>query len=192
MTPPTARWLFAIGAVAAAVALIAWLARPWLSPHEFGVVTGIAAGAFAAAALSALTGDFADTATVALRRRYYRAIVLPIVALLLLFFFRDRLLDYAQAPWLRIAVALLPVLPAAWLLRIVIRYVLDLDDLQRRIEAESFALSTLLAVLGCIALSSLQYAKVVRVPAELTLQWLFPLICLGYIAARLLIQRRYR
>lgn len=192
MTPPTARWLFAIGVIAAAVALVAWLARPWLSPHEFGVVTGIATGAFAAAALSALTGDFADTATAALRRRYYRAIVLPIAAMLLLFFFRERLLDHAQASWLRAVVALLPVLPAALLLRIVIRYVRDLDDLQRRIETESFALATLLAVLGCMAMSSLQRAAVIDVPAELTLRWLFPLIAAGYIAARLLIQRRYR
>ncbi len=192
MTTPTARWFFAIGAMAAAVAAIAWLARPWLSPHEFGVVAGVAAGAFAVAALSALTGDFADTATAALRRRYYRAIVLPIAAFLLLAFFRDRLLDLAQAPWLRIVMALLPVLPAAALLFIVIRYVLALDDLQRRIESESFALATLLAMLGYMAMSLLQHAKIVAVPAEQALQWLFPLICGGYIAAPLLIQRRYR
>lgn len=189
---PTARWFTAIGAAALAVAAIAWLARPWLSPHEFGVITGVAAGAFAVAALSALTGDFADTATAALRRRYYRAIVLPIAAFLLLAFFRDRLLDLAQAPWLRIVVALLPVLPAAALFYIVVRYVLALDDLQRRIESESFALSTLLVILGYLAMSLLQHAKVVAVPAELALQWVFPLISLGYIAARLLIQRRYR
>lgn len=189
---PTVRWFSTIGAAAAAIAAIAWLARPWLSPHEFGVVTGMAAGAFAVAALSALTGDFADTAPAALRKRYYRAIVLPIAAFLLLAFFRDRLLDLAQAPWLRIVVALLPVLPAAALFLIVVRYVLALDDLQRRIESESFALSTLLVILGYLALSLLQHAKVVAVPAELALQWVFPSICLGYIAARLLIQRRYR
>ncbi len=189
---PTARWFFALGIAAATVAVIAWLARPWLSPHEFGVVTGAAAGAFAVAALSTLTGDFADTATAALRRRYYRAIVLPIVAFLLLAFFRDRLLEPVQATWLRTLIALLPVLPAAALLLIVIHYVLALDDLQRRIESESFALATLLVILGYLAMSLLQHAAVVAVPAELALQWVFPSICLGYIAARLLIQRRYR
>jgi len=74
----------------------------------------------------------------------------------------------------------------------VIRYVLALDDLQRRIESESFALATLLAMLGYLAMSLLQHAKIVAIHAEQALQWLFPLICGGYIAARLLIQRRYR
>ncbi|HJR74798.1 MAG TPA: hypothetical protein VJ806_14310 [Luteimonas sp.] len=192
MTTPTARWFFAIGAAAAAVAVFAWLARPWLSPHEFGVVTGVASGALAVAALSALTGDFSDTAPATLRRRYYRAIALPIAAFLLLSFFRDRLLDLAQAPWLRIVIALLPMLPASALLLIVIRYVLALDDLQRRIESESFALATLLVILGYMAMSLLKHAEVIAVPADLALKWVFPLICGGYIAARLLIQRRYR
>ena len=153
---------------------------------------GMAVGAFAAAALVTLTGDFADTATAALRRRYYRAIVLPIASLLLLLLFRDRMLEHAHAPWLRAVCALLPVLPGALLLYIVVRHVLALDDLQRRIEAESFAISALLVGLGALAVGSLRHAGAIRLPAELMLQWLFPLVCIGYLVARLLTQRRYR
>jgi hypothetical protein len=89
-------------------------------------------------------------------------------------------------------VALLPVLPIVLVLRAVVRLIRDSDELQRRIDLEAIAISTLVVGMGYFTLGLLAAAKVLVVPGQVALLWALPLLCMVYGIAKCLAQRRYR
>ena len=93
---------------------------------------------------------------------------------------------------LRALVALLPVVPLAFLLRIGLRYLRETDELQRRIEIEAIGISALLVSLLYFAGGLLQQAKVISLDAGAVMIWVFPLLMLFYGIAKFFAVRRYR
>lgn len=97
----------------------------------------------------------------------------------------------AQA-WLRAVVSLLPLLPITLAVHAVIRLVLASDELQRRIDFEAIAVSSVLVGLGSLTLSLLITADVVHMTSRQATLWVFPALWLGYGMARIWAARRYR
>ncbi|HEX2202529.1 MAG TPA: hypothetical protein VHG91_04505 [Longimicrobium sp.] len=89
----------------------------------------------------------------------------------------------------RAAVALVPVLPAAYLVWTMARYIRGLDELQRKIQADSLALAYTAAILLAVALNYLGKAGV-RLPLGWEDGW--GLLVMLYAAAHALTLRRYR
>lgn len=77
---------------------------------------------------------------------------------------RFALEELQLAPGLRVAVALLPVLPTAVFLWLVITNIRGLDELQRRVHLEALAIAFPLAILLLWTLGLLQLA--IDLPAE--------------------------
>lgn len=96
------------------------------------------------------------------------------------------------ALWLRTAVALLPTLPIAWMIRVMVDNVLAGDELQRRIELEAVAVAGLVVGLGSLTLGLLVIAGVLAVTGRTVLVWIFPTLVLSYGLARIWAARRYR
>lgn len=92
----------------------------------------------------------------------------------------------------RALVGLLPLLPIALAVRVVVNLVLAGDELQRRIDLEAMAVASITLGLGALTLSLLLIAQVVSLSARQALAWVFPALWLGYAAARLWAARRYR
>ena len=92
---------------------------------------------------------------------------------------------------LRAVVAVLPVLPIALLMRAALRYLREIDELQRRIETEAIGIASLLVSLLYFAGGLLQKAKVVDVDAAVAMIWVFPLLCATYGVAKMVLARRY-
>ncbi|HEY1069927.1 hypothetical protein [Thermomonas sp.] len=92
---------------------------------------------------------------------------------------------------LRAVVAVLPVLPIALLMRAALRYLREIDELQRRIETEAIGIASLLVSLLFFAGGLLQKAKVVDIDAAVAMIWVFPLLCLAYGLAKMVLARRY-
>ena len=67
-------------------------------------------------------------------------------------------------PWLRVTVALLPVVPTALFLWLVVANIRSLDELQRRVHLEALAIAFPLAILLLWTLGLLQLA--INLPAE--------------------------
>ena len=88
--------------------------------------------------------------------------------------------------------AILPVLPLLALIRVALRYFREIDELQRRIEAEAIGVSALLVSMLYFGGGLLESAKVISLDAGAVMIWVFPLLMLFYGIAKFLAVRRYR
>ena len=178
------------------VLLVGALASDRLAPGAVpdflrGILYGLAIGCLVGAVLRARMPEPCDTATPALRRRYLREFVPPMVAYLVLVIASMWLLHHVQQPALRALVALMPVPPIALAMRAIMRYIRDTDELQRRIELEALSIATALVSLGYLTAGFLQKARVIDVPSSVAMIWVFPLVCVVYGIGKIVVGRRY-
>jgi len=190
-------WIFvvvALGAVALAAAGRWWLHWP---DDVVGMWTGIAGGYLLGALLLLLVPRwwrthcdemYAEPAS----RRYQRALWPIMIGYALSLFLSVWLIKQgiASVP-LRALVALLPVIAIALFMRAALRYLREIDELQRRIETESIGIASMLVSLVYFGGGLLQQAKVVDLPAGVVMIWVFPLLCLVYGIAKMILTRRY-
>ena len=194
------RWMWMFVAIGAGALVLAAAGRWWLHwpPRPVGIWTGIGAGYLFGALLFALMPrwwrehcdeSYAQPAG----RRYVRAL-LPIMAgyALLLFVSMGLLRHGIEALSLKALVAMLPMLPLALLVGVALRYLREIDELQRRIETESIGIASLLVSLLYFAGGLLQTAAVTALDADAAMLWVFPLLMLFYGAAKFFAVRRYR
>ena len=190
-------WIFvvvALGAAALAVAGRWWLQWP---ASVVGIWTGIAAGNLLGALLFLLVPRwwrthcdemFAQPAS----RRYQRALW-PIMAgyAVSLFVSVWLIKRGIESVPLRAVVALLPVAAIALLMGAALRYLREIDELQRRIETEAIGIASLLVALVYFGGGLLEKASVVEVDAGAAMIWVFPLLCLVYGIAKMSLAKRY-
>lgn len=185
------RTLFAL----AGLLLLAALVLPQvvtLSDTLQGVLYGLAFGALLAALLGWRLPDATEVANIALHRRYLREFLPPMVAYVVVLFVSLWLLNRIDGPWgLRAVIALLPAFPIALGLRAIVRYIRDADEMQRRIELEAVSIATACIAMVYMSAGFLQLAKVIDIRAGVAMIWVFPLICLGYGLAKVVVSRRY-
>ncbi|NUS38376.1 MAG: hypothetical protein HOQ02_05065 [Lysobacter sp.] len=182
----------AVGLVLLASALAADHFAPQALPDFVrGVLYGLAIGCLLGAALKARLPDACDSATPEQRRRYLREFVPAMGLYVVTVIGSVYLLKRVDAPVLRALIALMPVPPVAFAMRAIVRRIRDADELQRRIELEAVSVATLLVSLGYLTAGFLQQAKVIDVPSGVAMIWVFPLVCLVYGFAKILVNRRY-
>ena len=180
--------------------LLAALASAWfgLDQRTRGLLTGLGLAFVGVAGMHYLMPrwwrEHCDEEFRSAAGRRYRRVMLPAMGaytglvLLSTFLLRQGI---AALP-LRALVALLPVPPIAFALRAIVRYIRDSDEMQQRIELEAVCIATALVSLLYLAGGFLQVAKVIDLPAGAVLIWLFPLVCLTYGLAKVVVARRYR
>jgi len=197
MTMRRFMWIFAaigLGALALAGAgrfLLAW------PDGVVGMWTGIGAGYLLGAALFLLMPRWwrshcDDMYAQAAGRRYLRALW-PALALYSVTLFASIFLirrGIESVP-LRGLVAVLPVLPIGWMMLAALRYLREVDELQRRIETEAIGIASLLVSLLYFAGGMLEKAEVIRMDAGVAMIWVFPLLCGTYGIAKMILTRRY-
>ena len=91
-----------------------------------------------------------------------------------------------------IANAGLPVLPIAWMMLAALRYLREIDELQRRIETEAIGAASLLVALVYFAGGMLEKAEVIGMDAGIAMIWVFPMLCGIYGIAKMILTRRYQ
>jgi len=179
-------------ALVAGVWAVSGLGVP-IGATALGVLSGTGAACVLAGLLAWWSPEACDSATPAQRQRYLRAFLPAMAAYVVVLFASVWLLKRIDDPlWLRALIALTPVVPVALGLRAVVRYIREIDELQQRIELEAVSIATALVSLVYLAAGFLQLAKVIAAPADIAMIWVFPLICLCYGIARVLVARRYR
>ena len=197
MTMRRFMWIFAaigLGALALAGAgrfLLAW------PDGVVGMWTGIGAGYLLGAALFLLMPRWwrshcDDMYAQAAGRRYLRALWPAMVVYSLTLFASIFLIRRGiESVPLRGLVAVLPVLPIGWLMLAALRYLREVDELQRRIETEAIGAASLLVSLLYFAGGMLQKAEVIDLDAGIAMIWVFPLLCATYGIAKMILTRRY-
>lgn len=193
MAMTSARWMLG-AAVAAAVAsgALFQLMRQTPGPLIAGIFAGLAVGLLFAALLRWQLPDACDSAPPQLRKRYSREMMVAMGGYAVLLFTSIWLLKHVDSTGLRAVIALLPVPPIALMLRAMIRYIRDADELQQRIELQAVSFATAFVSLLYLSGGLLQTARVLDVPAGAAMIWVLPLVCLGYGLAKIVVARRYR
>jgi hypothetical protein len=183
--------LFLLGCALLVVAIV--LPRlVGLSDTTQGLLYGLAVGCLLGSLHRRRMPAPSDTAPPALRRRYLREFLPPMVGYMVALVISLTLLKQVEAEWLRAIVALLPLPPIAFAMRAIVRYIRDTDELQRQIELEAVSIATALVSMLYLAGGFLQAAKVVDIAASAAMIWVFPLVCLVYGVAKILVSRRFR
>lgn len=93
---------------------------------------------------------------------------------------------------LRVPVALLPIAPMIWLIRIQVAMILARDELQRRIDLEAIAIAMIGVGMGSLSMAFLVNANVFDVSGRTALVWVLPTLWVSYGVARHWVARRYR
>ena len=125
-------------------------------------------------------------------QRYLRALWPALIGYSLALFLSLWLLRRGIDPLpLRALVAVLPVLPLALMMRAALRYLREIDELQRRIETEAIGIASLLVSVLYFAGGLLDKAKVLHFDAAMAMIWVFPLLMLCYGAAKFFVTKRY-
>ncbi|MGE8226854.1 MAG: hypothetical protein ACN6RK_13815 [Stenotrophomonas sp.] len=188
-------WTLGMLIAAAAFTLVACVLLLWqpmgAQPQVSGILFGIAVGLAIAALLRRLMPDGCDAAPAKLRKRYTREVMLAMGGYVVLLVLSILLLKRVEDGLLRALIALLPVPPMMLVLRAMIRYIRDADELQQRIELEAVSFATAFISLVYLTGGFLQSAKVIDVPSNVAMIWVFPLVCLSYGLAKGVVARRY-
>src|SRR3990167_9113801 len=173
---------------------LAWIAHvaAWPVGDRFlGILAGFGAGAVFSSVLLWFMPDAGGGMPKALMRRYYREFIPAMAGYIAVMLVWKKLLDWVQAPALRVLVSLLPALLILWIMRAFVRYVSDSDELQRRIELESGAVAGLAVSAGYMAAGFLQTAHLIDIPSKVARLWGFPMLCFTYGIAKVFVARRY-
>lgn len=157
-----------------------------------GILYGLAIGTLFSALLRRHRDTSCEEVPKALGRRYMRELLPAMIAYMITLFVSVWLLKQVEIEWLRALLALLPVAPVVLVMRAIIRYIRDTDELQQKIELESVSIATALVSLLYLSGGFLQTAKVIDVPAAVAMIWVFPLVCAVYGLAKLVVSSRYR
>ena len=197
MTMRRWKWIFA-GIGLAALALAA--AGHWLLHWPEGAVSawvGIGIGYLVCSLLFLVLPRWwrqhcDEMLATAASRRYQRAMWPTMIAYSLVLFASLWWLRRGIEPVaLRALVAVAPVLPLLFFLRTALRYLREIDELQRRIETEAIGVASLLVSMLYFAGGLLQKAEVVDIDAAAAMIWVFPLLCLSYGIAKMRLTKRY-
>ena len=193
------RWMWIFVAIGLASLALAGAGRWWLHwPDDVvGMWAGIGAGYLGGALLLLLVPrwwrtycdeSYAQPAS----RRYIRALWPIMIGYSLTLFLSIWLIKrgIASVP-LRAAVALLPALAIALFVRAALRYLREIDELQRRIETEALGIASMLVSVLYFGGGLLEQAQVIQVDAGAAMIWVFPLLSLVYGIAKMILTRRY-
>ena len=129
------------------------------------------------------------------KRRYLREFIPAMSAYVVVILASTWLLKHhgEQVPLVaRIALALLPVLPLAWVMRAIVRVIRDSDELERQIELEAVAISAMLTGMGFFSIGLLASARIIALDGDAVAIWVWPVLCFIYGLAKCLAMRRYR
>lgn len=176
--------------VGAALALRQWVGAG-VPDVVYGLLYGLGVGALVGSLLHLRFARTCDMSTPAQRSRYLRDAVPVGVGYVLAMVVSVLALRQVEGPAWRAAIALLPVPFVALLLRAMVRHIRDADELQRRIEVEAVSFAAAAVCLVYFAGGLLQAARVIALPASIAMLWVFPLTCLLYGVAKIVVFRRY-
>lgn len=191
--PTTAVRLLLAAALCVGLALVLPHVSPWpVTDTASGVLYGMATGLFFGGLLRWRMPDPCDTGTPALRSRYLREFMPAMVGYMVTLFLSVWLLKRVDEPGLRALIALLPVPAIGLALRAIIRYIRDVDEMQQRIELEAVSFAAAFVSIVYITGGFLQLAKVIDIPSGVAMIWVFPLICLSYGLAKVVVARRFQ
>ncbi len=178
------RWMGAVAMLGGAVLWSVGWAVAWTKLRYPGLVLMAMGGIWLVISLFASREPMR-----AVQQRYVREILLSGVAYLLVVFALLPLVKGVDALWLKALIALLPVLPTVFMVRPLVRKVLDSDELQQRIQLEAISIASLSVGMLSMAVGFLGAAHVL--PTGNLMLMVLPALFVFYGIALAWVRRRY-
>jgi hypothetical protein len=125
-----------------------------------------------------------------LHRRYSREFWPPMAAYIAVMLLLWPLLPRVHSEALKIALALLPVVPVLFVVRAMVRLVLGSDELEQRIHLIGLAIAATLISTVSLAGGFLAAAHLIELDGSILI-WVWPTLMLMYAAGRAWASRRY-
>lgn len=125
-----------------------------------------------------------------IHRRYQHEFWPPMLAYVLVMFLLWPLLPGVHSDWLKVALALLPLIPVLLVVRAMVRLVLASDELEQRIHLIGLAIAATLVSALSMAAGFLAAAGVLRIDGSILL-WVWPMLVMLYALGRGWASRRY-
>jgi drug/metabolite transporter (DMT)-like permease len=115
------------------------------------------------------------------------------VSVWILSYFGARVLlkSFEMGTWLRVFVAIAPIIPFAFLLLGIIRGIRQMDELERRIQLEALGVAFPLTFLLLMTLGLLELAIRLK-PEDWSYRHLWPFMVVFYLIGLILAKRRYQ
>ena len=125
-------------------------------------------------------------------RRYGREFLPAMAAYAVMLLASTWLLRSIDSTPLRALLALLPFVPVVYAAGALLRFLQAIDEFQRKLQLEAFALAALALTLSSFALGLLTAGDVIAPPADLVLLLVLPVFCVLHGLFACLAARRYR
>ena len=125
-----------------------------------------------------------------LHQRYAREFWPAMAAYVAVMFLLWPLLPQVHSEWLKIALALLPVVPVLFAVRAMVRLVLGSDELEQRIHLIGLAIAATVVSTLSMAGGFLTAANVIKLDGSILL-WVWPTLVVLYSVGRSWASRRY-
>jgi hypothetical protein len=125
-----------------------------------------------------------------LHERYSREFWPPMAAYVAVMFLLWPLLPRVHSELLKIALALLPVLPVLFVVRAMVRLVLGSDELEQRIHLIGLAIAATVVSTASLAGGFLASANIIKLDGSILI-WIWPTLVVVYAAGRRWASRRY-
>lgn len=178
----TSGWV-AVLAGAAALAVNAYTG--WMVTRQLGLVLLCVGAVWLGSAYFA-----SDEPMRANQRRYLREFFPAMLAYLVMVFAFKPLLGMVDSNLLRALIALLPVAPIVFVVRAMVRKLLDGDELEQRMQLEAISIASISVGLLSFAAGFLHVAGVFHFDHALLM--VLPALFLAYGMALLWVRRRYQ
>lgn len=117
-------------------------------------------------------------------KRYYIRSIIPAMVYTTAIIMSHPLAEQTDAPWLKAALALSPLLPIAWIFHYYFRYLAECDELERKIEMDAIAISAMSGVLCGMALLFLSDHALLALSQRSLITLIVGALCVGYIITR--------
>ena len=126
----------------------------------------------------------------AIDKRYQRHVLVAMTAYMVIMLTVWPLVRTTQSDSLRIAIALLPVVPILFVIHALLRYILDADELVQRLHLEALAIAAGVVAVASLVGGFLASAEVIKIDGAILI-WVFPLIGGVFGFARKFLGLRY-
>lgn len=117
-------------------------------------------------------------------RRYYIKSLFPGGLALLIFAFGIHFPQAMLGTWQKILWVFLVLIPFLWTCKIYFRYLIECDEVERKIELDAIAIGSLFALTSSMALILAMSTQLISPPAERAIGTVALSLCLGYVLAR--------
>lgn len=122
-------------------------------------------------------------------KRYYHRSVAPMTVFCVLFIGGTLLVKHYRADWpfeLLVVIALLPVLPMAWAMKVYIDYFRDCDEWEKLIEVYGICIGVLLVGMAYFALGLLGVMRLVELDGAWLAYGMLPAVMVVYVIGKII------